>query len=401
VSVKAYPPDSPGRAQEIPTVNTPGGAGGTIATQDEGISVDAAATTLNFVGAGVTATDAGSNVTTVTIPGGGSGAPADAEYVVMSLNGTLTNERRLQATTPIVLTDGGANADATLTHATSGVAAATYGSNISVPVVTFNATGHATSVTDTPINYTGAAPDLQGALAKLRQRWWWSQAGAAPAGLGLANPTAHSSGGGSAHNPATTGHVDQWTGTNLRVSGTAGTWTGYTHNTRAWSRGGSAGVGGFLLVFEFAVIDATDTFQAFAGFAPTTGVLTATSDPSALIDIVGAGVDAGDTNLQIMHNDGAGTATKIDLGASFVFQATTNVGFLVAFSCTPNGSTIDYFARATTNAGTVSSTSGTLSTNLPTSTVLLSPTVQMTASATAASVNKFIVNRMYLETPGY
>jgi hypothetical protein len=150
VSVKAYPPDSPGRAQEIPTVNTPGGAGGTIATQDEGISVDAAATTLNFVGAGVTATDAGSNVTTVTIPGG-SGAPVDAEYVVMSLNGTLTNERRLQATTPIVLTDGGANADATLTHATSGVAAATYGTSLKVAQVAINATGHTTTAADVDI----------------------------------------------------------------------------------------------------------------------------------------------------------------------------------------------------------------------------------------------------------
>jgi hypothetical protein len=203
VSVKAYPPDSPGRAQEIPTVNTPGGAGGTIATQDEGISVDAAATTLNFVGAGVTATDAGSNVTTVTIPGGssslevldegvskdaavtsidfvgagvtatnvghaitvtvpgGSGAPVDAEYVVMSLNGTLTNERRLQATTPIVLTDGGANADATLTHATAGTAG-TYGSATAIPVVTTNATGHVTNVTTVSPTIGFAAIDLWG-----------------------------------------------------------------------------------------------------------------------------------------------------------------------------------------------------------------------------------------------
>jgi hypothetical protein len=160
VSVKAYPPDSPGRAQEIPTVNTPGGAGGTIATQDEGISVDAAATTLNFVGAGVTATDAGSNVTTVTIPGG-SGAPVDAEYVVMSLNGTLTNERRLQATSPIVLTDGGANADATLTHATAGTAG-TYGGTSTIPVITTNATGHVTNVTTATPTLGFAAIDLFG-----------------------------------------------------------------------------------------------------------------------------------------------------------------------------------------------------------------------------------------------
>jgi hypothetical protein len=159
VSVKAYPPDSPGRAQEIPTVNSVG-AGGTIATQDEGISVDAAATTLNFVGAGVTATDAGSNVTTVTIPGG-SGAPVGAQYVVMALDGTLTDERRLQATTPIVLTDGGANGDATLTHATAGTAG-TYGSTSSVPVITTNATGHVTNVTTATVTLGFAAVDLFG-----------------------------------------------------------------------------------------------------------------------------------------------------------------------------------------------------------------------------------------------
>ncbi len=46
----------------------------TIITKDEGSTVDATATTLNFVGAGVTATDAGGGVTTITIAGGGGGS---------------------------------------------------------------------------------------------------------------------------------------------------------------------------------------------------------------------------------------------------------------------------------------------------------------------------------------
>jgi hypothetical protein len=49
-----------------------GGISG-VETQDEGVQVDADATTLNFVGAGVSATDAGNGVTTVTISGGGGG----------------------------------------------------------------------------------------------------------------------------------------------------------------------------------------------------------------------------------------------------------------------------------------------------------------------------------------
>lgn len=44
--------------------------------------------------------------------------PLNAEFVVVSLNGSLTNERRLQATTPITLTDGGAGGDLTIAHDT-------------------------------------------------------------------------------------------------------------------------------------------------------------------------------------------------------------------------------------------------------------------------------------------
>lgn len=50
--------------------------------------------------------------------GGGGGAPTDAEYVVMTLNGTLTNERVLTAGTGISITDGGAGS--TVTIAASG-----------------------------------------------------------------------------------------------------------------------------------------------------------------------------------------------------------------------------------------------------------------------------------------
>jgi hypothetical protein len=47
--------------------------------------------------------------TWVTPSGGGGGAPTTATYVTMSLNATLTNERTAAVTSPITLTDGGAN----------------------------------------------------------------------------------------------------------------------------------------------------------------------------------------------------------------------------------------------------------------------------------------------------
>jgi hypothetical protein len=62
------------------TAGTPGtwaqigaGGGGAIRVEDEGSSIVAAATGINFAGAGVTVTDAGSNEALVTIPGGGGG----------------------------------------------------------------------------------------------------------------------------------------------------------------------------------------------------------------------------------------------------------------------------------------------------------------------------------------
>lgn len=52
--------------------------------------------------------------------GGGSGAPTNATYVVMSLDGTLSAERVLTAGTGISITDGGANGNVTISASGSG-----------------------------------------------------------------------------------------------------------------------------------------------------------------------------------------------------------------------------------------------------------------------------------------
>lgn len=45
---------------------------------------------------------------------GGGGAPVNAQYVVMALDATLTNERKLTAGTDITIVDGGANGNVTI-----------------------------------------------------------------------------------------------------------------------------------------------------------------------------------------------------------------------------------------------------------------------------------------------
>jgi len=77
--------------------------------------------------------------------GGGGGAPTDAEYVVMSLNGTLTNERVLTAGAGISVTDGGPGSNATI--ANTGVTSNVAGTGISVSSATGTSTITNTGVT--------------------------------------------------------------------------------------------------------------------------------------------------------------------------------------------------------------------------------------------------------------
>jgi len=85
--------------------------------------------------------------------GGSTGAPTDAEYVVMALNGTLTNERVLAAGTGISLTDGGAGSNATI--ANTGVTSNVAGTGISVS----SATG-ASTIANTGVTSLGAGDGI-------------------------------------------------------------------------------------------------------------------------------------------------------------------------------------------------------------------------------------------------
>ena len=67
-----------------------GGGGSSITVQDEGSSLSTAATTINFVGAGVTASGSGATKT-ITISGGGSGVTVQEEGSSLSTSGTTLN----------------------------------------------------------------------------------------------------------------------------------------------------------------------------------------------------------------------------------------------------------------------------------------------------------------------
>jgi hypothetical protein len=134
--------------------------------------------------------------------------------------------------------------------------------------------------------------------------------------------------------------------------------------------------GGFMYIGEFNISDtatATGTHN-FWGLASSTSDLLiggiSNDQPSALTNIIAFANDSGDANLQIMHNDASGTATKIDLGASFPSNRTAGAAITTIYSCylyNAPGSTDIIYRIVNKETGAVAQ--GTLNTNLPASTV--------------------------------
>ena len=129
--------------------------------------------------------------------------------------------------------------------------------------------------------------------------------------------------------------------------------------------GGVSGAGGFYFrsVWGPATGVATTTLRAYWGVRGST---TAPTDvePSTLVNIVGMGWDAADTNIQIMHNDATGTATKIDLGASFPVPTVDRTSLYQIELFSPPGTTqsVQYRVVDMSNG---TETTGTITTDLP------------------------------------
>lgn len=121
---------------------------------------------------------------------------------------------------------------------------------------------------------------------------------------------------------------------------------------------------GFYVRFHWGIAAGATitTSRAFCGLVNSTAAPTDV-EPSSLLNMIGMGWDAADTNVQIMRNDGSGTATKVDLGASYPVPTTdaTQVYMLEMVSM-GSGTGIQW---AVTNETTGSSVRGSFSTDVP------------------------------------
>jgi hypothetical protein len=244
---------------------------------------------------------------------------------------------------------------------------------------------------------TSAAAALQPTFAQRRISVWQGVSGSsAPVTIGTATLTA--TGTATAANIATTNRQTRTQRLEYLVT-TAATSAvaGWRYPNLGWTVGGAAAdEGGFFYVCRWgpATGVATTTNRAFCGMA---NVTTAPTDvePSTITNIIGMGWDAADANIQIMHR-GAGAVTKIALGASFPVPTTDRAKAyeLVLFS--PPGST-QSVSYTVTDLGTAATTSGTISTNMPTNTTLLAPRCWMSAGGTSSVIGVALMS-CYLET---
>lgn len=163
---------------------------------------------------------------------------------------------------------------------------------------------------------------------------------------------------------------------------TAGGLNSHRQTTALVWRGNAVGLGGFRLVMRFKL----DTMQVGQrGFFGLSSILTAPTnvDPTTLTaqDAIGVSFNLNTGNWKLQNNVTGAAPTVLDLGATFPLDVTSAME-LILFAA-PNASSVGY---RITNMSTTATTSGSLTTNLPTGTAFLAPLLWNTNNATAAAV---------------
>lgn len=237
---------------------------------------------------------------------------------------------------------------------------------------------------------------VQPMLARNKVCWFSPMAGSTTL-TGTNGIALSATGTATAKTPASTNIHTQAAGVDFLVTTAATTAVaGFRSTVAQFWRGNAAGLGGFTYVCRWAPATgaSTTTSRAFCGLMNSTAAPTDV-EPSSLTSMVGMGYNAADTNLQIFTNDGTGTATKTDLGASFPVSTTDRSKvYELALFCPPNGSSIQY---EVTDVGTGAKATGTLTTDLPPSTTFLTPKGYCSAGGTS-SVIGITLFTLYVET---
>lgn len=223
------------------------------------------------------------------------------------------------------------------------------------------------------------------------------EVGADPLGAKYAEWSANGNGSGvfvkTLNNGETNGATRNVATTNLFTSirrrgydtaGSAASTAGTTHNNTQWWRGNAAGLGGFTFRarFGFATANTTNK-QAFIGMRASSSVISGNTDPSTLGNTIGFAIDATQTTLRFIHNDGSGSATSVNLGASFPSNTNSTDMYDVIIKAEANAGTVYYYI---VNLSTGAAAWGNTSSDLPSSTTFLCPQFWISNGADATVV---------------
>ena len=169
----------------------------------------------------------------------------------------------------------------------------------------------------------------------------------------------------------------------------------FSAQTLAW-RGNASKLGGFYLCSR-VLFELTVEFEqvAFCGLYASIASI-GNAIPSHLFNMIGVGADALDTNLQLMYNDGSGTATKVDLGSNFSCDARPIVQ--IELFCAPNASQIAYRVMNLSDTS-LSPATGVATSNLPSTSSFLAYHCHVnTGSSIFATATRLRHYRAYLES---
>lgn len=154
---------------------------------------------------------------------------------------------------------------------------------------------------------------------------------------------------------------------------------GYRITTATWRM-----TDGFHWIFRAcpATGATVSTRRCFIGLAASTAAPTDVN-PSTLLNVLGVGYDAADTNWQVMVNDGASTCTKIDTGIARPSADRQTMYSVMIFS-TPGGAWVG--VRIVDEATGSAYESAQINTNIPASTQTLTPNCYASVGGTSSVV---------------
>jgi hypothetical protein len=395
-----------------------GGTGQTTYTDGQLLIGNSTGNTLTKAtltqGTGITITNGNGSIT-IAASGGGSGTVTSVGGTGtvngLTLTGTVTTSGNLTlggtldlssppaigGTTPAA----GTHTTLNLTGTTNQVSSVAVSSDPAAPsagnLKTFARTIAGGYTAPAFLNATQAVAMLQPAIANKRISTFTPQTGAVISLVGFA--TGSTQGTATAAAPSSTSFFTRAPRVTYVSAGTAGSFASWYQGTGIVTLGvsGTPNFGGFYYVTRFGIADTVAAPRTFIGLS-SVGTTPTNVEPSTLVNSIGVGQGASNTNLFVYYG-GSAAQTPIDLGANFPTGTSNTDWYELTLFAPPSSTNTVYYQVLRLNTGNVASgtLTGTAGTVLPSNTTFLMPRNWRTNNATASAVT-LAFGSMYLES---